>query len=91
MRNRTDNNQADIVRDLRTIGATVLDLSQVGFGCPDILVGFRRRNFLVEIKNPDTYGKLSDDQNEFHDAWRGEILLARASTHLIAELSRKTL
>jgi len=79
------------VRDLRTIGATVLDLSQVGFGCPDILVGFRRRNFLVEIKNPDTYGKLSDDQNEFHDAWRGEILLARASTHLIAELSRKTL
>lgn len=91
MRNRRDNNQAEIVRDLRTIGATVLDLSQVGFGCPDILVGFRRRNFLVEIKNPDTYGKLSDDQNEFHDAWRGEILLARASTHLIAELSRKTL
>jgi len=91
VRNRVDDNQGDIVRDLRLIGATVLDLSQVGFGCPDLLVGFRRRNFLVEVKNPETYGKLSDDQNDFIDAWRGEVILARASTHLIAELTRKTL
>ena len=73
------------------IGASIVDLSQVGFGCPDLLVGFRKRNFLIEIKNPATYGKLSADQNDFFDNWRGEVLVARASTHLIAELTRKTL
>lgn len=91
MRNRTDNNQVEIVRNLNSIGASVLDLSQVGAGCPDLLVGFRSRNFLVEVKNPATYGKPSPTQTDFARAWRGDIILVRESMHLIEYLSRKTL
>ena len=55
MFNRTDANHQEIVAALQTIGATVQDLSQVGAGCPDILVGYKKQNYLtVCVKvNPD--------------------------------------
>ena len=47
---RVDGNQADIVRALRKIGATVTLLHQVGSGCPDLLVSFRQRWYVMECK-----------------------------------------
>ncbi len=48
---RVDGNHAEIVRGLRQIGAVVLDVHSVG-GLLDVLVGFRGRLVLIEIKNP---------------------------------------
>ena len=74
---RADENQAEIVSALRQLGATVVILSQVGGGCPDILVGYRGESYLMEIKGPR--GRLSKKQVEFHKSWRGgEISVIRS-------------
>jgi len=75
MHNRTDANHSEIVSALQTIGATVQDLSQVGSGCPDILVGWRKVNYLMEIKPEGMRNKknggLKNTQPEWHANWRG--------------------
>ena len=71
------------------MGATVLDLSQVGGGCPDILIGWRGRNILIEIKNPATGGCLSGKQSDFVDKWRGDVRLITDVQQLIFVLDGK--
>lgn len=75
MKLRTDANQAAIIRDLRAIGASVQDLSKVGRGCPDILVGWRGNCYLLEIKTAK--GKLNALQVEWHESWRGQVAVVR--------------
>ncbi len=52
-----DNNQADIVKALRNIPGVTVEV-----GHDDIIVGWRRRSYWFEIKNPeralDAKGKL---------------------------------
>ena len=55
-------------------GATVQHLHTVGAGCPDILVGYQGRNYLIEIKTED--GTLTDAQVAFIDEWRGQVCVA---------------
>jgi hypothetical protein len=62
-----DGNQPAIVEALRKVGALVQHLHQVGGGCPDLLVGFRRRIFVLEVKNGA--GELTDEQVEWHRLW----------------------
>ena len=76
MKLKTDLYQQEIIDALRAIGASVQDLSKVGGGCPDILVGFRG-NHLLEIKNPDTKGKLSTNQKVWHKNWHGQVAVVR--------------
>ncbi len=64
-----DENEAEIVTALEQIGATVKRLSQKDI--PDLIIGFRGRNFWIEIKSPG--GKLKKGQRELHDRWRGQI------------------
>jgi len=73
MRNRVDANQREIIRAAEKMGASVIDLSQVGGGIPDILIGYRGKNYLIEIKNPETGGCLSDKQSSFVDNFRGDV------------------
>lgn len=63
-----DGPQGEIVRALRSVGASVKVVSGVG-KFVDLVVGFRRRNDLLEVKSED--GELTDDQREFHRSWRG--------------------
>lgn len=71
MPKRVDANQPEIVAALRQIGATVQHLHEVGKGCPDILVGFRGNNLLMEIKTKR--GKLNQSESCWHDKWRGQV------------------
>lgn len=64
---RTDANHATIVKALREVGAFVLDLHEVGGGCPDIAVLWGGRVLLVEIKTAT--GKLKPGQIEFRQLW----------------------
>ncbi len=76
---RIDANQTEIVQALRDVGASVGITSMVGSGFPDLVVGFRGRNFLFEIKDgskPPSKRKLTPDEQEFFDTWRGTVFIA---------------
>lgn len=73
---RTDANQTQIVEALRVIGATVRVISQ-GDGIPDLLVGFRGKTALLEVKDgrkPPSARKLTEAEQRFFDEWRGGTL-----------------
>lgn len=69
---KRDGNHGEIVDALRKAGASVLDLAAVGGGAPDLLVGYRGVNYLIEIKDPSQKGAgLQQNQIDWIDAWRG--------------------
>ena len=78
-----DLSEPEIIAALRKIGATVEQLD--GTNIPDLLVGFRGRNWLMEVKNPEgpkggasQHGqKLSDGQADWHQAWPGQVAVVR--------------
>jgi hypothetical protein len=75
---RVDANQPAIVEALRAIGASVLHLHTLGQGAPDILVGYRGRNYLMEIKDgnkPPSRRRLTDDERIFFDGWLGQVAI----------------
>ena len=81
---RTDTNQAELVEVMRQMGASVQDLSMVGSGCPDLVVGFRGRNYMVEIKTEK--GKLRTAQHRWHGEWRGHVSVIRTVDDAVALL-----
>jgi hypothetical protein len=71
-----DDNQKELVKGLRELGATVQHLHEVGKGCPDILVGYRGRNYLLEIKDsakPPSKRRLTKDEKVWHGKWKGSV------------------
>lgn len=77
---RIDENQPEIVAALRRIGCSVAITSSAGDGFPDIVVGLQGKNFMLEIKDGNkspSEQKLTPDQKEFHDAWRGQISIVK--------------
>jgi hypothetical protein len=68
---RVDANQHAIVKAARWRGATVHLLHREGRGCPDLLVGFRGRNLLWEVKTEA--GTMTDSEAAWHETWRGSV------------------
>jgi len=64
---KRDANELEIVRALEAIGATVHRLDVF-----DLLVGYRGRSHLIEIKTPS--GKLTKLQVVFMENWKGSPL-----------------
>jgi Holliday junction resolvase len=74
-----DANHRDIVQHLQAIGCSVQSLATAGRGVPDLLVGRRAVNTLIEVKNPKKSPKgraLRDTQVAFHLRWRGQVGVA---------------
>ena len=72
-KNKVDDNQYEIIRGLRQIGCTVTP-SPIGDGFPDIVVGWRKRTMLLEIKDgskPPSQRRLTREQQKWHDEWKG--------------------
>ena len=72
---KVDDNQREIVGALRFYGASVIHLHAVGKGCPDILVGYRNVNVLMEIKDGNkskAAQKLTPDQVVFFSTFQGK-------------------
>lgn len=67
---KVDRNQSEIVKTFKALGCSVLDLSRVGSGCPDLLVGIGGNSILVEIKS-SAKAKFTEHQLEFMAGWRG--------------------
>lgn len=71
---KIDANQNEIVEALRAVGATVQSLAACGNGVPDLLVGFRRGTWLLEVKDghkPPSARELTPDQVRWHCDWTG--------------------
>lgn len=68
-RNVRDANHTKVVGWYGDLGIGVVDLADVGKGCPDIMVHAFGLSDLVEIKIED--GKLKDSQEEFMKTWKG--------------------
>lgn len=67
---RVDKNHGQIKSAFIKLGFSVCDLSRVGQGCPDILLGKHDKNYLVEIKDGQG-NKLTTDQKQFFCTWKG--------------------
>lgn len=73
---KVDTNQPAIVQALREVGATVEPTHMLGRGFPDIVVGFRGVNYLIEIKDGEkspSKRRLTSDEKEWHLAWNGTV------------------
>lgn len=71
---RTDANHSQIVAALEAVGATVQSLASIGRGCPDLLVGYKQKTVLIEVKDGSkapSRRKLTDDQLQWHAKWQG--------------------
>lgn len=76
---KRDKNEKEIIEVLRLHGASVFQLS--GKGVPDLLVSYRGKNYLLEVKSGK--GKLTPDQEQFHLDWQGEIHIVRSADEAV--------
>lgn len=67
---KRDANEPAIIQALRGVGATVAQNSARGL--PDLIVGYRGVNYLIEVKAPK--GTLTPDQVAFMTDWRGALV-----------------
>lgn len=90
---RRDDNHRAIAQALEAAGCSVCDLAAVGRGCPDLLVGFRGCNTLIEIKRPKAKGqregKLTGPQGQFHAGWRGPLFVVKTVDEALAAIGAR--
>lgn len=73
---KTDGNHQQIIDALRAIGVSVFSTHKVGKGFPDLVCGYRGKNYLIEIKDGNlspSRRQLTPDDVEFHRQWAGKI------------------
>ena len=78
---RIDSTQKEIVKTLRSIGATVLHTHTLK-NCFDILVGWKGQNFAFEIKS-DAKQKLTSGEEDFQTTWRGHVAVITSATEAL--------
>lgn len=72
---RVDSNQREIMDTLEAVGASVWNVSSLGKGFPDLVVGFKGRTELLEVKNenqPLSARKLTPKEERRFESWRGK-------------------
>ncbi len=88
---RKDDNQNDITEALIAMGCDVHDASAVGGGFPDLVVGIRGCNILVECKDggkSPSRRQLTPEQQIFHTAWRGPVHVVETVDEAIDLINR---
>jgi len=70
-----------MVKLLRELGYSVQLLSAVGKGVPDLLIGHKGVNYLMEIKNGPK-AKLTGPQPEWHRKWQGQVIVIHSMKEL---------
>lgn len=72
---KIDGNQNEIVKYFRSFDISVAITSALGDGFPDLVLGYRGHNFLVEIKDGSlspSRQKLTEKEQQFKDGWKGQ-------------------
>lgn len=91
---KVDENQAGIVKALRAHGWSVLSLAPMGKGCPDLLVGCKGVNLLLEVKDGSkapSKRRLTEDETRFFGSWNGHRALVESPDQAVAEVKRHLL
>jgi hypothetical protein len=88
MRSRSDTNQAEIVTTLRQLGAAVKVVSTHAIGC-DLLVEWRGRLFMVEVKRTCDLDNLTDNEHETQAQFEQYIVTDSAES-FIAQAENKS-
>lgn len=86
---KVDSNQTRVVKALRELGATVQHLHAVGKGCPDLLVGYKGSNYLLEVKDgekAESQRKLTPDQVIWHYDWKGQVAIVTSPKEAIDKI-----
>ena len=86
-RAKTDANHSQVVDALRRIGCSVRSTAALGRGFPDLAVGYRGMNFLLEVKDgskPPSARKLTEDEQKFLLEWRGHYAVVESANDAIA-------
>ena len=87
---RVDANQKEIVKALIAIGCAVADTSRAGEGFPDLVVGYRGINYMMEVKDGKQTAsnrKLTPAQVKFHADWKGQIVVVESVEQAINAVS----
>ena len=88
---KKDANQGAIVQALRKCGASVHVLNEAG--APDLLVGIRGLNLLVEVKDGakcPSARRLTAAQLVWHKAWKGQVWVLDSVDGIGTLLARAT-
>jgi hypothetical protein len=87
---RVDANQKQIVSELRNLGYSVMVMSDLGHGKPDICVGTsifgKPQNFLFEIKDgskPPSARLLTKHEVDFFANWDGQVNIILTSEEAV--------
>ena len=86
---KVDVNQPDIVKAVRSCGASVQALHTIGKGCPDILLGYRGINLVWELKDGlavPSKQVLTPDEIDWHAGWSGDVRIVRSVAEALALL-----
>jgi hypothetical protein len=95
-RKARDANEPEIIAELEAVGAAVVRLDPSVAGLPDLLVGYRGRNILMEVKMPPgpqggtSHAPLSEDQLAFMQAWPGPCVVVRTPKQALHALEDAT-
>ena len=76
VRGRIDDNQKEVVSQLRKLGVSVAITSMLGKGFPDLVLGHQNKNFLIELKDGSktkSRKTLTEDEAKFFNDWRGQV------------------
>lgn len=94
-RAKIDANHQAIGDALQAAGATVYSLAGEGKGCPDLLIGWRGQNLLLEVKRPDYQKKAGKKRQATRDAqitwalkWTGQYAIVTTPEEAIEYLQR---
>jgi Holliday junction resolvase len=82
-----------MVAVLRKLGFSVSVTSGLGKGFPDLAVGRNGVNVLVEVKDPakpPSARKLTEDEYEWHQNWRGLVIVAETVDDVEAAFRKVT-
>lgn len=66
---RVDANQTELVHEAERLGAQVQRISDIGSGCPDLLLSHKNRWHVIEVKDgskPPSKRQLRENQVEWH-------------------------
>jgi len=90
---KVDYNQCDITLALRKLGASVCLIHTVGNGCPDMVVGYRGENFLLELKDgskPKNKQRLTRDEERWHEKWKGQVAVVKDIYEAIKVINKRS-
>ena len=91
---RVDGNHREVVDGLRASlpEATVFDASGAGRGFPDLVVGWKGRNWLFEVKDGSrvpSRRRLTTAQQGWQLGWQGQVAIVHSAADILAVMARE--